>query len=81
MLLDQMKTASLPNQRVAEVEYQVPYVYKIGDKKMFTYYLDFKVLYADGRVEHVDVKGVRTAVYLIKKKIVEAAFGIRIIEK
>lgn len=47
------------------------------------YFPDFKVTYEDGRVEWEDVKGPKTktlAVYRLKKKLVEAIYGIKIIE-
>lgn len=49
-------------------------------KKLFTYYADF--VYEDkGGIRHVeDVKGVRTPVYRLKKRIIEAVYGIKIEE-
>ena len=44
------------------------------------YRLDFQVFYADGRIEWVDVKGVITDVYRIKKAQVEEIYGIEIKE-
>ncbi|MBU6390533.1 DUF1064 domain-containing protein, partial [Patescibacteria group bacterium] len=40
-----------------------------------------KVIFGDGREEIVDVKGMKTAVYRLKKKLVEAQYGIKIIER
>lgn len=47
--------------------------YKRGKRKVqpITYKADFLVTYKDGREEIIDVKGVRTPVYLIKKKLFE----------
>jgi hypothetical protein len=45
------------------------------------YRADFKVLYPDNRAEIWDVKGFKTPVYRLKKKMVEAQYGIKIIEK
>jgi len=45
-----------------------------------TYRVDFLVFLADGTVEFVDVKGVITPEYLIKKKVVEATYPITIKE-
>lgn len=52
----------------------------MNGKKICKYIADFRVTYADGRIEVVDVKGVRTGVYRLKKKLVEAQYGIIIIE-
>ncbi|WP_258090801.1 DUF1064 domain-containing protein [Serratia liquefaciens] len=55
---------------------QVPFHLPGGVK----YVADFIVFYADGIVEVIDVKGVRTAEYRIKKKLVEHHYPITIIE-
>lgn len=44
------------------------------------YKLDFLVFWSKGEVEFVDVKGFKTKEYLIKKKMVESAYGISITE-
>ena len=44
------------------------------------YLVDFMIIYPDGKVEYIDVKGVKTSVYIIKKKQVEALYPIKIIE-
>lgn len=80
MLLDSLKKAAEKKERVVSYEMQVPYQIILNGKKICRYLLDFKVAYADGRIEHIDVKGVRTQVYSIKKKLVEAQFEIKIIE-
>lgn len=60
---------------VEQVERQVEFVLlpdfvHQGKKyKGISYVADFRVLYSDGRVEVVDVKGVRTKDYIIKKKL------------
>lgn len=48
--------------------------------KICSYFADFKVVYADGHVEFEDVKGVKTAVYKLKKKLVKAFHGVDIKE-
>lgn len=46
-----------------------------------SYYIaDFRVRYADGREEVIDVKGIKTAVYMLKKKLFEQKYGIAIKE-
>lgn len=44
------------------------------------YVVDFQVHYPDGRVEWVDVKGVRTQLYKVKKRLVEAQYPVQIRE-
>jgi len=44
------------------------------------YRADFLVRYPDGREEVVDVKGVRTETYKLKKKLFESRYGIPIKE-
>ena len=79
--LDLMTASSLPdNQRVVKVEEQVRFPIVVNGEKICTYVLDFRVTYADGHVEHVDVKGVRTQVYKLKKKLVRAVHSIDLIE-
>ena len=78
--LDYMKKAKLSSQRVVSFERQVPFQIIMNGKNIAKYLADFKVLYADKHVEIIDVKGVRTNVYTLKKKLVEAQYGIKIIE-
>lgn len=62
---------------VTAFEIQPTYIlqegYKRGKRKVqpITYKADFLVTYKDGRQEVVDVKGMRTPVYALKKKIFE----------
>jgi len=52
-----------------------------GKKVQPTYYVaDFLVTYADGHTEVVDVKGMRTPEYKIKKKLFESKYGVPIKE-
>ena len=60
---------------------QPPFDIIINGKKICTYVGDFAVLWADGTQTIEDVKGMRTAVYRLKKKLVEALYGITITEK
>jgi hypothetical protein len=79
--LDFLMRAKRPRERVISFERQVPFQVELNGKKICRYIADFKVFYADGRVEIVDVKGVRTQMYSLKKKLVEAQYDIKIIEK
>lgn len=78
--LDYMKRATNLRDRVTSYEMQVPFQVILNGKKICKYLLDFQVLYADGHIEYVDVKGVRTQMYSLKKKLVEAQFSIIIKE-
>lgn len=80
MELDLRKKASKDHERVVSYEMQVPYKIVVNGKHICKYLADFRVLYADGHTEVIDVKGVRTNVYSMKKKLVEALYGIEIIE-
>ena len=64
---------------ISNLRLQVPYQIVINGKKCFKYLADF--VYDDGGKEIIeDVKGFRTPVYRLKKKIVEAWFGVVIVE-
>lgn len=78
--LDQLRKARKKSERVVRVEPQVPYRLTVNGQLICKYYLDFKVTYADGRVEHIDVKGVVTDVYRLKRKLMKACHDIEIIE-
>lgn len=78
--LDYLKKARDPKNRVVSFERQVPFQIVVNGIKICKYLADFKVHYADGRIEIVDVKGVRTQMYRLKKRLVEAQFGIIIRE-
>jgi len=64
---------------LGEVKYflrQIPILLPGGVK----YVVDFVEFLTDGSVRYVDVKGCRTDVYKVKKKLVEATYPIKIIE-
>ena len=79
-MLDTLRFAANPKDRVIGSDRQVRFPVEIEGSKICVYIADFRVRYADGREEIVDVKGVRTAVYILKKKLVEAIYKIKIIE-
>ncbi len=89
MWLDTLKKATKKSERVVSYETQVPYKISINGEHICTYLADFRVLYADGRVEVCDVKPLNkrtgkwltTDVYRLKKKMVKAQYGVEIIEK
>jgi hypothetical protein len=47
---------------------------KIPKTSAITYRADFKVTYADGNIEIIDVKGMETAIFKIKKKMFEKVY-------
>lgn len=77
--LDILKKAANPKEKVLKIEEQVPFEIIINDHKICKYLLDFKVTYQD-RTEYVDVKGIKTDIYKLKKKLVEACYPIKIKE-
>jgi hypothetical protein len=78
--LELLKKTTDPNKRVISIEEQVPFVFNVNGHKICTYLLDFRVTYGDGRIEHIDVKGVATDLYRVKKKLLLACYGIEIKE-
>jgi hypothetical protein len=78
--LDFLKKVKGVNDRVVDYDMQVPFQVVLNGIKICKYLADFKVRYADGRTEIVDVKGVKTQTYRLKKRLVEAQYGIKIIE-
>lgn len=53
---------------------QVPFHMPGGNK----YYSDFQVFYSNGEIEFVDVKGIITQEFKIKKNVVEAVYPVEI---
>lgn len=78
--LDLLKRASNKKECVLSYEMQVPFQVILNEKKICKYFADFRVHYADGRLEIVDVKGMKTAIYRLKKKLVEAQYEVEIKE-
>jgi hypothetical protein len=71
--------------RVIDIELQPPYKVEVEGKHICNYKADFKVLFADGHTEVIDVKGYKKGCayeyFKLKKKLVEALYNIKIIEK
>lgn len=70
-------------QRVGVVkkwEPQPKFKFELNGQKICTYVADFKVEYPDGHIEIEDVKGFKTAIYRVKKKMLKAFYGIDIKE-
>jgi hypothetical protein len=64
---------------ITNLELQPQYPCVINGKKCFLYKADFRYT-RDGKQVIEDVKGMRTDVYIVKKKVIEALFGIEIME-
>lgn len=79
--LDYLKHTIDPREKVVDVKRQVPFPVQINNQHICKYLADFVVTYSDGRTEVIDVKGFKTEVYRLKKKMVEAQYKISIIEK
>jgi len=56
---------------------QVPFDLPGGVK----YKVDFQVFYTDGNVEFIEVKGFKTKDYIMKKKMVESLYPVKIEER
>lgn len=65
--------------KIQNLELQCPLDFIIGGKKIFTYKPDF-IYFEDGKRVIEDVKGVKTPVYRLKKKLIEAQFKVQIRE-
>ena len=66
---------------VVDMHLQVPFVFALEGKKMFTYKADF--VYFDkvaNKIVVEDVKGFRTPLYKLKKKLIEQQHKIQITE-
>lgn len=57
---------------------QVPYIFRLDGKKIFKYVADFEYTDKDGKKHVIDVKGVETPVFRLKKKLIEAYYKIEI---
>mgnify|MGYP001572130955 FL=1 len=77
--LDMLRKAK-GKDKVEDVEYQCRLPLYVGGTLVTTYVADFVVTFVDGRREIHEVKGFRTDVYKIKKKLFEAIYKIKIIE-
>jgi hypothetical protein len=64
---------------IENLQLQPEYQCIVNEKKICKYIGDFKY-WESGKPVVEDVKGVRTAVYRLKKKLVEALYGITIVE-
>lgn len=80
-LLDSMRHAKDPKQKVVAVLYQYRMPIIVNNTKICTYVADFYVQFADGHKEVHETKGFKTAVYKLKKSLIEALYGEGIIKE
>lgn len=66
-------------EKIRNLEIQPKFNFRLDGDRIFTYRADFAYFDNDERIIE-DVKGVRTPVYRLKKKIIEKAFNVRIVE-
>jgi len=80
--LDLLKNARDPKERVLKWERQIPFDLVVNGEKICKYICDFRVEYADKRVEFLDVKGYKKgsaySVFRIKQKLMLACHGITV---
>ena len=67
------------HKRIRDLQTPAMLPFKYDDKVMFKYYADFEYYENDEYIVE-DVKGVKTPVYKLKKKLIEAQYKIRITE-
>ena len=65
---------------ITKIELQPRYDIIINGKFCGFYKADFRITWKTGAVTIEDVKGMKTPVYSLKKKIIEAMYGIKIVE-
>lgn len=84
MQLVSLQKSINPAYKVVNIRKQVRYDIKVNKKHIGFYKLDFQVTYADGRIEFVDIKGLKKGsayqLFRLKKKLVEAIYNISIKE-
>lgn len=78
--LDLMRHAQNPKQKVVAVQEQYRMPIKVNGVLICTYVCDFYVSFSDGHKELHETKGFKTKEYKLKKKLVEAIYGEKIIE-
>jgi hypothetical protein len=66
---------------INDLKLQIPMPYELNGKKIFKYVCDF-VYFDRGKNELIfeDVKGMKTPVYKLKKKLIENSYNIKITE-
>ena len=57
---------------------QVPFHLTSNSENIAKYVCDFQVFYKNGTIEFVDVKGIETDMFKLKKKLVESQYPVEI---
>ena len=63
---------------IKNLKLQTSLPFTLNGKKMFTYKPDFEYDDQDGKHHYIDVKGVETPLFRLKKKLIEAQYKIEI---
>lgn len=74
---------------IKDFKLQVQYDIKVNNIHIAYYYLDFLIENNDGSFEYIDIKGkdsksnkfIKTSVFALKKRLVEAIYNIKILMK
>ena len=67
--------------QIRDLALQVPFAIVVNGKKICKYIADFQYVdVATGKTVVEDSKGVRTQTYVLKRKLVEAIYAIKIVE-
>ena len=67
--------------QIRDLTLQVPFTIIVNGKKICKYIADFQYVdVASGKTIVEDSKGVRTQTYVLKRKLVEAIYAIKIVE-
>lgn len=72
--LDLLKKAKHEKDRVVNWERQFKVSFDINGHHICNHFVDFKVEYADGRVELHEVKGMESDVWKLKRNLLEATY-------
>lgn len=65
---------------ITELRCQPKFPLMVNGVKICTYIADFHYIGQDGREVVEDVKGMRTATYILKAKLMIACYGVRVVE-
>ena len=68
------------DQEITDLDLQPKFPIEVNEHKICTYIADFDYTDKDGAYIVEDVKGFKTSIYRLKKKLVEAIYGIEITE-
>lgn len=63
---------------IKNLKMQTSIPFKLNGEKIFTYKPDFEYDDSDGKHHYIDVKGVSTPLFRLKKKLIEAQYKINI---